>query len=419
MIPAAVVWIGDDTNHVECKVLSASIKHGRDDPASQPIASSATLEILGPLPAEAVIGARVSVLAGSGSLGVRFAGEITDLGVGWDSVDIARPRVIAMGDLARTGRRIVGDVPWPAELDGERVNRILTLAGFAPDPLSTDPGTVQLLARDVDRQPAQGLAQEAATDGGGLVWQDRAGRILYADAEHRRGAAVAAEFEACDVGLGLGWSQTLEGLANEAHVRYGIAPDGGEQPEVVASEDASIAARGTYAVSMTTRIATVADAQRRADEIVSRAAEPAWILGGLELDLGLLDPAQLNAVLTAIDVHSLVSITGLPAGSPATSALLWVEGWTETIEGTEAGAGIAWHVSYATSDYCRTAAAPRWDDLEPTRTWDTVDPAMTWNRASCIPPQPSTGRWNDVPASLRWDLIGDPPTWDTWNDYFG
>ena len=393
-------------------MLSASVLHGRDDPSSQPVASTATIELVGPLPPEAVIGARVGLVAeldGSSTRGSRARSRI--LGIGWDSVDVARPRVVAVGDLGRLGRRIVGDVPWPQELDGARVARILTLAGFAPDPLTSDPGSVAVLARDVDRQPALGLAQATADDGAGILWQDRAGRIRYADALHRRGALVAAELRACDIALGVEWDQSLEGLVNDAVVRYGVAPDGGDQPEVYAHDQPSIDARGEFGASLTTAIATALDAQRRADLIVSRQAVPAWIVEGVEVDLAILGH-QITADLLDLDVHDLISLTGFPEGSPATSAYAWVEGWRESVAGVDGGA--SWQIGYAVSDYCRTSAPPRWDDLPASQTWDAMDPARTWDRASCVPPQPSRGRWNDAPASLRWDTIDPAATWDAW-----
>jgi hypothetical protein len=417
LLALPIVYIGGtlDSDRVECNVLSAAVHHGRDDPTTQPLASTITLELVGPLPAEAVMGARVEFaarVAGAGQY-TRFVGEITDLGVGWDSVDVARPQVIATGDLGRLGRQMIGDVPWPAELDGARVSRILTAAGFPPTADQTDPGTLQLLARDVDRKPALDLAHEAASDGGGILWSSKHGQELYADALHRRGAVVAFEFQACDIGLGLNWLQSPEGLTNEAFVRYGVAPPDGEQAEVSASDPASISAYGTFGQSLTTQIASAADAQRRADELVARQAAPAWVLGGLEVNLAALDLNETKGVL-GLEVHSLVSVTGLPEGSPATSAMLWVEGWRETVEALDDGS-VSWVIGYATSDYCRTAAPPLWDDLPAADTWDTLDPALTWNAAVCMAPEPSKGRWNDVPASLRWSNIWpNSITWDTW-----
>jgi hypothetical protein len=409
-VPAALAMFGSSS--VECQVLSAQIHHGRDDPTSQPVASSATLELVGPLPPDAVIGARVTVTAElRGVSSTRFDGEVTDLGVGWDDVDHPRPRVIAVGDLARLGRRPIGDVPWNQELDGARVARILELAGFPTNPFLSDPGTVQVLARDVDRQPALALAQSTADDGAGVLWQDREGRTRYADAMHRRGAELELELRSCDVGIGLGWEESLDGLVNDVHLRYGPTPEGSEQPEVYATDAASIDARGLFGASMTTAIATAVDAQKRADLIVARQAVPSWLLGGLEVDHALFDDATTAAIL-GLDVHDLLSITGLPEGSPATSAFLWVEGWREKIDGGDNGP--TWQLAFATSDYCRTAGTPLWDDLTGGETWDTVDPALVWNRATCIPPRPSFGRWHDVPASLRFDTVDPATTWDTW-----
>jgi hypothetical protein len=411
-VPSAVAWFGTSAGRVECAVLQAQIHHGRDDATSQPEASSATFELVGPLPPEAVIGARVAILAQLGATTYpRFAGEITDVRLEWDDVDTARPTIIAVGDLARLGRRPIGDAPWPQELDGARVSRVLTLGGFPPDPLLSDPGTVAVLARDVDRQPALKLAQDTAGDGAGIVWQDREGRIRYADALHRRGSQVALTLRSCDVGLGVGWSTSLEGLVNDLYLRYGPPIGGGDQAEVHVSDPASISARGTFGASTSTALATAVDAQKRADLAVSRQASPTWILGGIEVDLGILDAPTTTALL-ALEVHALVNLTGLPATSPAVSALLWVEGWRETVQGVEGG--VAWMIALATSDYCRTSAPPRWDDLQPGVTWNTIDPARTWNSSTCVPPQPPHGRWNDAPSSVRWDAVDPATTWQTW-----
>jgi len=412
MVPAAVVLI--EGVAVECDVLHAMIRHGRDDPSSQPEADAATLELVGPMPASAVIGARVQVLAApSWETGERerFAGRITDVLIAWDSVDIPRGTLIAVGELADMGRRMIGEAPYPAELDGTRVNRAIAAAGVSTDPIRSDPGYLEVLARDVDAQPALTVAADAAFDGGGFLWQATDGAVLYADAFHRRAAAIALELVACDLPISLAWSQGLEGLANDVAVRYGVAPEGGEQPEVRADDPSSIATYGTHAASLTTRIADEPDAQERANLILARQAAPAWVLSALAFDLQ--SPAigfSLTSALLGLEMHDLISVTGMPAGSPMSGAFAFVEGWSETIDPG------SWRLELLVSDYCRTAPAPQWDETDPGWLWDSIDPALSWDAITCLPPF-LTGypdRWVDVPSSDRWDTLDPSIAWDEW-----
>lgn len=402
-VPAAVVTIAGAP--AECDVLHAVIRHGRDDPDSQPEADAATIDLVGVLPAAAVIGADVAVFAELGASYPRFAGRITDIAVSWESVDVSVSTIIAVGELADMGRRIIGAAPYPSELDGARVNRAIADAAVATDPIRSDPGYLTVLARDIDAQPALTVAADAAFDGGGFVWQSTDGAVLYADAMHRRAPELALTLAACDLPLGLTWLTGLDGLANDVHVRYGLP-----EAEVHGSDAASIAQYGTHAASLSTRLVNVSDATERMTLILARQTEPVWTLQALRLELDSPGvDAALTADLLALDVHDLLQLTGMPAGSPMTGAFVFVEGWTETLDPG------AWEIELAVSDYCRTAPAPQWDDVEPGWTWDSVEPGMTWDAITCLPPFVTDypGRWVDVAASDRWDTVG-VVTWDAW-----
>jgi hypothetical protein len=263
----------------------------------------------------------------------------------------------------------------------------------------------------VDAQPAMAVAADAAFDGGGFVWCATDGAVLYADAFHRRAAAVVLELVACDLPVSLAWVQALDGLANDVSVRYGVAPEGGEQPEIRADDPSSIATYGTHAASLTTRIAVESDAAERANLILARQASPAWVLSALSFDLqspgvGL----ALTSALLALEMHDLISVTGMPAGAPMTGAFVFVEGWVETIDPG------AWRIELLVSDYCRTAPAPQWDDVSPDWVWDGLDPALTWDAITCLPPFVAgyPDRWVDVPSSQRWDTLDPSIEWDEW-----
>lgn len=406
-----------DALDVSCLVDSVSIQHGRQDSTGQPEASTATVDLdLGDLdlPTGVDIGSVVHVTTEleNGASSVRFHGRVTDLNLGWDDAGEATPdatvgQMVAASMLADLGRRVVGAEPWPQELDGARVARILDLAGVDTNPNTSDPGTVQIIPTDVDRRDALGVAAEVAESAGGLVWQTKAGEVRYADASHRKGIPVSLALDACQILVTPTWQRTLQGMINSASVAYGVDAEGGDPPSVHGESAASIARYGYYEYSATTLLATAADANNVLGLILARNSTPVWVMVNLPVAVKDLDAETTDALL-GLDVHSLLNLTGLPlvtAGAP-TSAVLWVEGWTEKLAYGDH------ELELVVSGYCRTSPPPEWDDVSPSLTWDAMD--MTWDQAACFGPPVETGRWADVPASLRWDQVAPATTWDSW-----
>jgi len=403
---------------ISCLVDEVTIHHGRADTDSQPEASSCTLDIsldsgATEFPSALDVGGIIRVTTDTPQTSsVRFVGRITDLAQGWAEAGADTPeqvvaQVIATGSLADLGRRTVGAVPWGQELDGARISRIMAAAGITLDPTTSDPGTVQILPRDVDSQPALELAQAVAADASGVVWATKGGDIRYADADHRRGAVAALELDACDILVTPTWRRTTEGLINDVSIGYGVPPEGQDQPRYTAERTDSKAKYGTYGLSATTQLVSLADATAMGQLLLTRNLEPVWVMGDLPVDVAGLDAAR-TVTLLSLDLHTLIRLTGLPAaGQLPTTASLWVEGWTEK---------LAWGthtLELVVSGYCRTSPAPRWDDLDPSRTWDSQG-STTWDQASCLGPQPNLGRWDDVPATQRWDTTHPGVTWDNY-----
>jgi hypothetical protein len=422
---------------ISCLVDSASISHGRDDPGSQPEASSATINLTvdataETLPAAVDVGATVSVTTQT-SAGTfdRFLGRITDLALGWDDAGANTPdagvgQVVAVGILGDLGRRVVGDEPWPQELDGARVAKVMAAAGITLDPLTSDPGTVQLLPRDVDATDALGAAQDAAVSGAGVLWQTRDGQVRYADADHRRGTPSALTLDSCDLLVTPTWRRTLEGLVNSVSLGYGVeGAGGGEQPRYTASNAASIATWGTYAYSTATALAALADAQAQGDLLLARNSSPVWVMAALPVDVAGLDASRYEALL-GLDMHSLLTLTGLPSlGTAPTSATLWVEGWKEEL------AWGAHDFELVVSGYCRTSPPPLWDELSPALLWGgltgtvvrtnyATNPEQTtpdgytvpdWIGAEYIEPQFADAITGTTPGQATTDTIdgGTPP----------
>lgn len=131
-----------DVTDLSCDVTDATIHHGRDDPTGQPEASTCTLNLPGAVPDGMDVGSRIIVetQAPDATWSRRFTGTVTDLNATWDTGanpvtgepdTVPSTTVTAAGPLADLGRRVIGAAPWPQELDGARVSRVLGVAAGA------------------------------------------------------------------------------------------------------------------------------------------------------------------------------------------------------------------------------------------------------------------------------------------------
>lgn len=401
---------------VTCLIDEVAIRHGRDDSADQPEAASATFNVAvgpgAPLPTELDIGAWLVVTTMLGATSsTRFVGRVTDIAIGWDDAGINTPeaglgQIVAVSPLADFARRIVGQEAFPQELDGARMARIFAAAGLELDPATSDPGTVELIPREAGASAALEMAQSSALSAGGLVWHTREGETRYADTEHRRGTDIELDLDACDILVTPSWQRNLSGLVNEVSIGYGFAPEGGQAPEPYTARNTDSRARfGEYAYSVTTELATLADASAAASLLLTQNGFPAWLLQALPIDVASLTTAETQALLS-LDVHGLIRVSGLPVtGTTPTAIAAWVEGWNER---------LAWGIhelELSVSDYCRTAPPIRWDDLPAAQTWNATP--GTWDDAACTgAPLADLGRWNDVAATTRWDQVSTELAWD-------
>ena len=399
-----------------------TIRHGRTDVDSQPSPAICSLAILaGALEEPPEIGDSLTVELGPDAVALfgmdateeadarwRFVGTITDPRAKLDGKGRAVYAVTAVSRRAKLGRAFVGDVPWPAELDGDRAGRILDLVADVVDvaPL-LDPGTVEVVARDVDRQAALALLDDLAVDTGANLVELRDGTLDWHDAEHRRGATPALTLDASQVLSPAEWAQTQSGIVNDLTVQYGTA-DPKAEVQVTDPDSVDVATGfGPFTSKIDTQLSTLADAEAFARLTIARRSRPWWRLDKLDVDLTrTIDAAQATALL-AMEFATLIAVTGFPSSGPFITTKVWVEGWTETITPK------AWRLSLNVSTYATTAAPLRWVDVPDHVTWADVDASLTWLRAaSWDPGLADLGRWADYPADVAWaDLATDPTTW--------
>lgn len=346
---------------------------------------------------------------------VRFTGEVTDRQLSGGVLT-----VVAVGRRARLARLFIGDEPWPAESDGSRAQRILDLAHAQLSSVQrgvVDVGTVQVLARDVDRQPVLGLFDQLAETAAGQLVERRTGELAWHDAEHRRNLAPLCELTAEQLLGGLGWQSGVDGLLNTLELTYGtpaldpvtLEPTGDRPTVTVVDEDqAGPLGVGPISASLDTELALADQAHDRARLIVGRRSTPWWDTPALAVDLTRTAGDQLLPLLAAEHGEQL-RVTGLPQLGPFPTSRVIVEGYTETMTPT------SWLLSFAVADVGVAGAPVRWDDVPAELTWDTVPAELTWLQAArWQPDNDSTGRWLDVPADLRWDNVDPDLTWDSY-----
>jgi hypothetical protein len=392
-----------------------TIRHGRDDVDAQPTASTASFTIDADAVALPSIGDDVTIDLGADAVAYftaplssirRFAGRVTDLtaiparGVHGR----AFVRVVAVAPLAVLGRTIVGDTPWPSELDGVRADRVLDLAVAANPAIvvdSVDPGFYVVRARDVDRKAALGLLQELARDALGVLVGLRSGAIAYHDAEHRRNSPIRVTVDASEALADTAWVQDLAGLTNDVTVAYG---DAEPQAETGVVDEVSVDTFGRYGVRLATQLDDEAGAAALASALVGRGSRPAWRIENLTVELlRTVDPVNA-AILLDLEVSDLVAVTGFPTTGPFVTSSLWVEGWTETIARDE------WTLVLNVSGFAYGGPPARWVDVDASVAWAEVPLDVSWlGFSSWDFPRESAGRWVDLASNLDW--IDVPAQW--------
>ena len=167
----------------------------------------------------------------------------------------------------------------------------LALAGYGTtgwDGLPPPPGSTQVLARDVDRQTALDLVSTYADESLSYVVDERLARDQVAVYDNLATAArvkaalelpdphtaAVAVVDSCELLADWSAAWTMAGMLNRLSIGYGPIPDGGEQPRAVFEDATSQGRFGVMEASMSTDLATAADAASLAAARFAALAEP-------------------------------------------------------------------------------------------------------------------------------------------------
>mgnify|MGYP001429852385 CR=1 FL=1 len=397
---ATITGITIDGNAVDLStvVYDVQVTHGRATITDDPTASTCDLTLIThdtELP-DVELGDPIVVQAYGST---RFTGKIADAALTHVVDDGARLAITATGKLTDLATIPVTPTAWPEETSGVRAGRILDDAGVT---VYAAAGDLTVLAQTADEASALELLTQLASDtgaavfdtpGGGLVFQDLAGRAQrYIDDIWTSMTSIwsatsgtwadqdsPAVSEPVDLPAdAVAWSPTFEkhlgDIVNRVVVNYGAAL------QHIEDDTASQTAHGIRSVTLDTQLAYLADAQLRAEQVVARLANPRYQLSGVSVLVHDLDAPTRTAVL-GLRCGDRAIVLGLPRPAPTTDWLGVVEGWSEqySLDRFDESTAVESHIlTLALSDPRASFATVQWSAVTGTRTWSNIHATVPW-----------------------------------------
>jgi hypothetical protein len=337
-----------------------------------------------------------------------FGGDITDV-----TVEVAQSgaagtiiayTVIAMGSLVKLAKEI-WDGNIPQDEDGNQIYDILSsvLLGTWNDvPSATTWATynatetwadaVNLGLGEIDQpglytmqhQPntvdtIYNIVSDIANSAFGYIYEDNAGNIGYADADHRQNYLLTNGYVELDAGhaLGAGLSTVMRSsdVRNDIYINYG----NNYNSQVTASDAASIALYGYKAETINSRIHGTIDAQAIADRYIDQRAypQPAFQSITFPITNAEIDNADRDDLL-GVFMGMPVDIRNLPTQISGGTFQGYVEGWRWSTRFNEL------FLTINVSPTAFSQVAMRWNTTPITEAWNTIDPTLTWEYATIV-----------------------------------
>jgi hypothetical protein len=399
-------------NYTEYTLANLTITSGRTNIYEQAQAGYVSMELINfnqtAIPFEINNSIGISVYNSSNVLIPIFGGNIVDLGVNISEAGSVgytqKISITALGALARLPK-VLTDGVLSKDFDGTQIADVLREVLFSNwgqipgaiqwntyDPTTTwataensgygeidTPGNYELAARTSNRTDVYSLVSALATSGLGYIFEDSAGRIGYADSDHRSAYLSAngyVELTANDaLARGISMITRAGDVRNSLTVKY----DATSSSEKSASDPASIALYGTLAQIISTTLHNAGDAQDQADFYLTLRAYPRASFNALTWEL-------TNNEITDADRNSLISVfmgmpvqvTNLPLNMNSGEFLGFVEGWTFSANFNTLS------VTLVMSPISFSLQAMRWNSVPITEQWNTVNPSLTWENATLV-----------------------------------
>jgi hypothetical protein len=395
-------------------IAISDIQHqaGRDDIYSQPNPSYVQITLVAlngqTLPFDINDSLDLQVKDTSASYVSIFGGDITDVtvavGATGSVATVVEYTIIAMGSLARIAKEIWNNNISQDE-DGDQIYAILSsvLLGTWNDvPAATtwatynatetwenavnlglgdidQPGLYTMTAQSNITDTIYNVVSDIANSAFGYIYEDNAGNIGYADADHRQNYLLTNGYVDLDAGhaLGAGLSTVMRSgdVRNDIYINFG----NNFASQETATDLASIALYGYKAETINSRVQGSVDAQEIADRYIAQRAYPLPKFQSITFPITNpeIDNSDRDALL-GVFMGMPVYLANLPTQISGGTFEGYVEGWSWSTRFNEL------FLTINVSPTAFSQVAMRWNTTPVTEAWNTIDPTLTWEYATIV-----------------------------------
>jgi hypothetical protein len=391
-------------------VLSVNMATGRDDIDLQCNAGYARMEIVNlnnsAFDIDVTDALTLELKNSSGTYVPVFGGQVSDFGISVRSPEeigfITIGNILAVGSLAKLTKALFPDA-LAKEYDGTQIydilNELLINSWFevAPalqwadyDPTTTwanaenvglgeidQPGLYEMISRAADPASSYNLCAQIAQSALGQIYEDKAGRVCYADADHRTQYLSTYGYETLSANYAT--PSSVKSILQIGKIRNSLVFNYGNNYASQATDlDAdSIATYGRYQRSVSSNLHNLSDVLTVMDRELGLRAIPREQLQSItfRLDNSDLPDAERDKLIDAFFGEPVV-INDLPINMFNGSFNGFVEGYA--IKATPGYVDLT--LTLSPTDF--SLVAPQWDTVSPgSLIWTGVNATLIWQNA--------------------------------------
>lgn len=365
-------------------VQSVNLTIGRVDIDRQCQAGYARIEVVNtgttPFDIDVTDALKLEVKNSAGTYIDVFGGSVSDFTVTVRTPDesgfLTIGSVLAIGNLAKLPKAIWSGA-LTQDLDGVQIQDIFdSLTSLETGEI--DAGRYEMIARTADPIIMSDIVTLIADSGIGQLYEDKQGRVCFADADHRTVYLNTNGFTELDANYA--YPASIKSILQIGKIRNSLSVDYNTNytTNLTDSDIDSIATYGLFSKQFKSNIKHTADMQDIATRELALRAIPRTQLDSVTFRLD--NPELSNALLD--DLLNLffgepILLTNLPSNILNGEFQGFVEGWTITASPSRVDVKI-----YA-SPVEFSIVPPQWETVTPdTLIWNDVTATLTWQDAN-------------------------------------